>query len=89
MAAILGHPAVCTRVLAAHADVRARTRLPLILEPIHWAAVQGRGCGAADGRVVSPRARRRRGRRQHRRGCAWPRRLSSCQTFDAAPPLRN
>eukprot|EP00966_Prymnesium_polylepis_P107930 2499188-Prymnesium_polylepis.1 len=51
IAAVSGHAAMCTRLLAARADVRARTQTPVVLEPIHWAAVQGRGCGAPESAV--------------------------------------
>lgn len=49
--AVFGHPAVCARLLAARADVRARTRHPLVCEPIHWAVVQGRANGAPESTV--------------------------------------
>jgi ankyrin repeat protein len=51
IAALFGHPAICTRLLAARADVRVRSQRPVVLEPIHWAACQGRGCGAPESTV--------------------------------------
>eukprot|EP00966_Prymnesium_polylepis_P225494 5216294-Prymnesium_polylepis.1 len=48
LAAFDGHAAMCARLLAARADVRARSRMPVMLEPIHFAAAQGRGYGAAE-----------------------------------------
>ena len=45
-AAIYGHAATCTRLVAARVNVHALTRFPLRLAAIHFAALQGRGCGA-------------------------------------------
>eukprot|EP00966_Prymnesium_polylepis_P262021 6052964-Prymnesium_polylepis.1 len=47
-AAIFGHTAMCARLLAARADVRVRSQRPVVLEPIHLAACQDRGCGAPE-----------------------------------------
>jgi ankyrin repeat protein len=46
VAAIFGHAATCTRLVAARANVHARTRFPTRWAAIHFAALQGHGCGA-------------------------------------------
>ena len=46
IAALFGHAATCTRLVAARANVHALTRFPVRMTTIHFAALQGRGCGA-------------------------------------------